>query len=69
MENNKCTPIQFMAGMIAELAQRATDAERQRDAEKKRADEWYNSWLRQGEELAQANAKLEKLEKYIKEHD
>ena len=69
MNDNKGTPVQLMAMVLAEMTQRAIDAERQRDIEKARGDEWYNSWLRQGEELEATRGKLEKLEAYILDNE
>lgn len=69
MENTKGTPVEILTTALAEMTQRAIEAERQRDIEKTRGDEWYNNWIRQGEELAAAKEKLEMIEKYIKEQE
>lgn len=57
MDNN-CTPIQFMAAMLAEMGQRATDAELQLKKEKQRADEIFKSWIQDGKKCEMLEAEL-----------
>ena len=42
--DNKPRPIQLVIALLSEMTDRATEAERERDEQKKRADEWYQHY-------------------------
>lgn len=65
MEDNKGTPVEILTAALAEITQRAMEAERQRDVEKARGDEWYDNWQRQGQELGKVKMQLEATEKIV----
>lgn len=41
---NKPRPIQLVIALLSEMTERATQAERERDEQKERADEWYRHY-------------------------
>ena len=51
MNENTRTPIESMAALLAEMTERAMEAERQRDAAKEDADQWYRGYLHKVAEL------------------
>lgn len=55
MEQAKATPIERMGAMLSEMAERAVEAERERDKAKKDVDTWYKSYMAM-------DAKLKELE-------
>ena len=65
MENKPKTPLQIMADALTEMTQRAMEAERQRDAAKEDAQNWYQNYLRKDNEL---NNVKEVLDAEIAEH-
>lgn len=54
----KTTPIERMAALLAEMTERAMEAERQRDAARDDADQWYINYRNKAAELSEAEAKL-----------
>lgn len=58
MENQTKSPIQIMADALAEMTERAHEAERQRDAAKEDAQNWYENYLRKAAALNEAEEKL-----------
>lgn len=58
MNEKTRTPIESMAALLAEMTERAMEAERQRDAAKEDADEWYRNYLRKNTELSEMSALL-----------
>lgn len=62
MEGTK-TPIELVTALLAEMTERAMEAERQRDIAEKDAETWYTSYLSKDKQLREAN---EKLLEYLK---
>lgn len=58
MDNKTKTPIGCMADLLAEMAERAMEAERQRDAAKEDSDKWYHYYQSKDEQLKATEAKL-----------
>ena len=58
MENKPKTPLQVMADTLAEMTERAMEAERQRDAAKEDANNWYNLYAQKDAKHKEAEAKL-----------
>ena len=58
MNEKTRTPIESMAALLAEMTERAMEAERQRDAAKDDADQWYHGYLRKTAELEEAKNRL-----------
>lgn len=52
MDEKRKTPIESMAALLAEMTERAMEAERERDAAKDDAEQWYQSYLRKTTELS-----------------
>lgn len=52
MNEKAKTPIESMAALLAEMTERAMEAERERDAAKDDAEQWYQSYLRKTTELS-----------------
>lgn len=59
MDKQKNTPIELMAQLLAEMTERAMNAERERDAECENSYEWYRSYKTKSEELTKTKAELE----------
>lgn len=59
MDEKTKSPIARMADMLAEMTERAVEAERQRDAAKKDAENWYQSWQNKDAQLKRAEEALE----------
>ena len=57
--NEKTTPIGRMADLLAEMTERAMEAERQRDAAKEDAENWYQHYQNKDEKLADMKAVLD----------
>lgn len=57
MDEKMTTPIGCMAALLAEMTERAMEAERQRDAAKEDAGNWYQHYLSKVEQLKAAEAK------------
>ena len=57
-EKKNRSPIGIMAGALAAMTERAYEAERQRDAAKEDADNWYQLYMTRDMELKNAEAKL-----------
>ena len=53
-ENERCTPIELMAALLADMTARADKAERERDAAKKDSDKWYNAYMSMKERAEEA---------------
>lgn len=51
MDEKTKTPIGRMADLLAEMAERAMEAERQRDVAKEDSDQWYRLYLNKEEQL------------------
>ena len=58
MNEKTRTPIESMAALLAEMTERVIEAERQRDAAKEDADQWYHGYLRKTAELEEAKNRL-----------
>lgn len=58
MNEKTMTPIESMAALLAEMTERVIEAERQRDAAKDDADQWYHGYLRKTAELEEAKNRL-----------
>ena len=59
MENKNKTPLQIMADALAEMTERAMEAERQRDAAKEDANNWYEGYQRKDAQVKDLELKLE----------
>lgn len=59
MDKQKNTPIELMAQLLADMTERAMNAERERDAECENSIEWYRSYKSKGEELRAVKTELE----------
>lgn len=59
MEQKTKTPLQIMADALAEMTERAMEAERQRDAAKEDANNWYSLYQRRDAQLTETIAKLD----------
>ena len=57
-EETKKNPIQLVTELLAEMAARVVEAERQRDEAQKNSDEWYAYYQKKTEELKELEAKL-----------
>lgn len=57
-EEREKTPIELMAELLATMAARAVEAERQRDEATKSSNEWYQNWQRKDAQLKETEAKL-----------
>ena len=58
MNEKTKTPIESMADLLAEMTERAMEAERQRDAAREEAATWYRHHQNKVEKLAEAEAAL-----------
>lgn len=59
MENQTKSPIHLMAEALAEMTERACEAERQRDATKEDASNWYELFQCKAAQCKETEAKLE----------
>lgn len=60
MNEKTKTPIGSLADLLAEMTERAMEAERQRDAAKEEAGNWYQYYHNQTEMLTETRAALHK---------
>ena len=67
MNEKPKSPIARMADMLAEMTERAVEAERQRDAAKEDANNWYRLCLDKDAQLKAAEEKLAALRDHIEE--
>ena len=65
MDEKTKNPIALILDLLAEMTERAMEAERQRNAAKKDADNWYRLYLDKDAHLQAAEAKLAALREYI----
>ena len=65
MNDKTKSPIALVADLLATMTERAMEAERQRDASKEDAENWYRLYLTKDEQLKAAEAKLTALREYI----
>lgn len=59
MNEKTKTPIESMAALLAEMTERAIEAERQRDSAKEDAAQWYQGYIRKNAQLEETQADLE----------
>lgn len=59
MDKQEHTPIELMAQLLANMTERAMNAERERDAERENSNEWYHLYKSKGEELSAVKTELE----------
>lgn len=59
MDKQKNTPIELMALLLAEMTERAMNAERERDAERENSNEWHRLYKSKSEELSTVKTELE----------
>ena len=59
MESKVKTPLQIMANALEEMTERAMEAERQRDAAKEDANNWYDLYQRKDAGLHETQRRLE----------
>lgn len=67
MDEKTKSPIARMADMLAEMTERAVEAERQRDAAQQDANNWYRLYLDKETQFKDAEAKLAALRDHIEE--
>lgn len=65
MDDKKKSPIDLIAEALAKMTERAMEAERQRDAAKEDANNWYNLYQRRDAQLTET---IHKLDAEIAEH-
>ena len=58
MNEKTTTPIEHMAYMLAKMTEIAIEAERQRDAAKNDAEQWYQNYLRKDAQLEEVEVEL-----------
>ena len=56
------SPVQLMADLLGQLAERVAEAERQRDEASRSSDEWYQHWQTKDAQLKAANDRITELE-------
>lgn len=56
------SPVQLMADLLGQLAERVAEAERQRDEARRSSDEWYQHWQTKDAQLKAANNRIAELE-------
>ena len=56
------SPVQLMADLMGQLAERVAEAERQRDEASRSSDEWYQHWQTKDAQLKAANDRIAELE-------
>lgn len=56
------SPVQLMADLLGQLAERVAEAERQRDEARRSSDEWYQHWQTKDAQLKAANNRITELE-------
>lgn len=56
------SPVQLMADLLGQLAERVAEAERQRDEASRSSDEWYQHWQTKDAQLKAANDRIAELE-------
>ena len=67
MDEQTKSPIALMADMLAEMTERAVEADRHRAAAEKNADNWYRLYLDKDAQHKETEAKLAALREYIDE--
>lgn len=58
LDKYESTPIQLLAEALAEMTERAVQAERERDAAKKDAETWYQSYCKQDERIKELEMQM-----------
>ena len=58
MDDKLKSPVTLMAEALAKMTERAIEAERQRDAAKKDADNWYQNWQHKDAQVKRAEEAL-----------
>lgn len=61
--DNKPRPIQLVIALLSEMTERATEAERERDEQKERADEWYRHYCTKNAMCQDLQKKLAEIER------
>ena len=56
------SPVQLMADLLGQLAERVAEAEHQRDEARRSSDEWYQHWQTKDAQLKAANNRIAELE-------
>ena len=56
------SPVQLMADLLGQQAERVAEAERQRDEASRSSDEWYQHWQTKDTQLKAANDRIAELE-------
>ena len=56
------SPVQLMADLLGQLAERVAEAERQRNEASRSSDEWYQHWQTKDAQLKAANDRIAELE-------
>ena len=56
------SPVQLMADLLGQLAERVAEAERQRNEAIRSSDEWYQHWQTKDAQLKAANDRIAELE-------
>lgn len=56
------SPVQLIADLLGQLAERVAEAERQRDEARRSSDEWYQHWQTKDAQLKAANNRITELE-------
>ena len=56
------SPVQLMADLLGQLAERVAEAERQRNEASRSSDEWYQHWQTKDAQLKAANDRISELE-------
>ena len=56
------SPVQLMADLLGQLAERIAEAERQRDEASRSSNEWYQHWQTKDAQLKAANDRITELE-------
>lgn len=59
MNEKTTTPIEAMANLLAEMTERAIEAENERVAAREDAQQWYQNYLRKDAQLSEIKAELE----------
>ncbi len=61
------SPIELLTALLGEMTARATEAERQRDAEIENSRIWYEQCQLRKDELKEAKQRIEELERDMQE--
>ena len=65
MDDKMKSPVDIMAHAMTEIMWRAIDAERQRDAAREDAQNWYRLYLDKDKQLKEKEEKLTALREYV----